>query len=173
MIVTAEEGARVLAIIEEARREKETLTKQAKYYILNYDAEVQSYRDKKREALSQKPDANAGGRGGGSISRPTEVQAIKGVKFDQQYPALKWLKAVEILQRDLGERKRMFLQIRIEAAKCHQTGRGRHGWVGYVQRRYAEALAVRFFDDAVYAEKTIKEIWRGIVDKAVDIFLKI
>lgn len=171
MIVTAEEGSQVLMVLEEERKERERLAKQAKYYILNYDTELQVYLDKKLEALSKKPD-EAGGRGG-SISRPTEAQAIKSLRFDQQYPAFKWLKTVEILHRGLGERKNMFLEIRIEAAKCHKEGRGRRGWVGYVQAKYAEALAARFFDGTVYAEKTIKELWRSIVERAVDIYLRI
>ena len=171
MIVTAEEGAQVLACLEEARQERERLAKLAKHYILNFDSEMQTYLDKKREYMSKRADANVGIRGG--LSKPTEAQALKSIKFDKRYPAFKWLKTVEILHRDLGERKKIFLNIRIEAAKCHQTGRGRRGWVGYAQRRYTEALSARFFDDTVYAEKTIKEIWRGIVDKAVDIFLRI
>lgn len=171
MIVTAEEGAQVHACLEEARQERERLAKLAKHYILNFDSEMQTYLDKKREYMSKRADANVGIRGG--LSKPTEAQALKSIKFDQQYPAFKWLKTVEILHRGLGERKNMFLEIRIEAAKCHNAGRGRKGWVGYVQVRYAEALAARFFDDTVYAEKTIKELWRSIVDRAVDIFLRI
>jgi hypothetical protein len=171
MIVTAEEGAQVLACLEEARQERERLAKLAKHYILNFDSEMQTYLDKKREYMSKRADANVGIRGG--LSKPTEAQALKSIKFDQQYPAFKWLKTVEILHRGLGERKNMFLEIRIEAAKCHNAGRGRRGWVGYVQVRYAEALAARFFDDTVYADKTIRGLWRSIVDRAVDIFLRI
>lgn len=171
MIVSAEEGNQILACLDAAKRERDRLSQAAKHYILNYDSELRTYLDKKREALSRKPDVGAGRSGW--VSNPTEALAMKALRFDQQYPAFKWLKAVEVLHKDLGERKRIFLQVRIDSARRRQTGRGRRSWVGYVQVKYAEALSARFFDDTVYAEKTIKELWRSIIERAVDIYLKI
>ncbi|MBR4694825.1 MAG: hypothetical protein IKO94_01950, partial [Selenomonadaceae bacterium] len=84
-------------------------------------------------------------------------------------------KTIEILRRTLGERKNIFLRVRVEAARPKKVTplKGRPGWVGYVQRRYAEELEKRFLVGETYSDKAIRACWQGILEKAVDIYKKI
>ena len=99
---------------------------------------------------------------------------MKSLQFDSTYPGFRWLKAVEIVQRGLGERKNIFIKVRREADRLHHIGKGRKGWVVYVQRRYGEEMENRFIIPEVWtAEKTLKTWWQEIIDRTVFVVNKI
>lgn len=146
--------------------------KLAEYYLLNYEAELQRYRDAKTEHMTyrEEQDDNVGGGRSSVMKSPTEQQAMKEIAFDSHYEGYKWLKAVEIVQRGLGERKNIFIKVRREAERnnLYTIGRGRKGWVLFVQHRYAEEIERRFIVPEVYVcERTIKAWWQQIIDQAV------
>lgn len=161
----------MLASVDEAMDITESIAadkKLAEYYLLNYETELKKYKETKEEYLTYKPeqDDNVGGGKGNMTGNPTEQIALKGMQFDSHYEGYKWLKAVEIVQRGLGERKNIFIRVRREAERqnIYTIGRGRKGWVLFVQRRYAEEIERRFIQAEVYvAEKTIRMWWNDII----------
>lgn len=172
MIITTEEGSKILAAVEDEIAETKRLTAEAEFYILNFASEVRSYKARKLEYLSRQMDDNSGIRSSGP-GRPTESSAMKSLKFDSGYAPLRWLKAVEVLKKSLGERKNIFIRVRVEAAG-HDVcqGKGRPGWVGYVRKRYSEELEKRFLVREDYSDATIKGWWRGIINQAVALYKK-
>lgn len=149
--------------------------KNAEYFLLNYEQEMRSYEDAKEEskALPCAHDEKAGTRRGSMAGHPTEANALKNVMFDDTYPAYPWLKAVEIVQRGLGERKLIFLQVRRMAERQHR-GRGRKAWVVFVQNRYIDAVQRRYLSDMTYvSEKTVRLWWRDIVRRTVEIYCRL
>lgn len=173
MVVTLEEGHKVMAALEDEKKENRRLAKIAEHYLLNYATELESYNSRKAEFLGRPLDTNSGIRGG-LPGCPTEASALKSIKFDEGGESLRWLKAVEILRRVLGERKNIFLRVRIEAARyAVKKHKGRHGWIAYVQYRYSEELEKRFLIAEVHSEATIKAWWKGIIQKTVDLYKKI
>ena len=161
----------MLASVDEAMDITESIAsdkKLAEYYLLNYESELKKYKEAKEEYMTYKPeqDDNVGGGKGNMTGNPTEQTALKGMQFDSTYEGYKWLKAVEIVQRGLGERKNIFIRVRREAERnnLYTIGRGRKGWVMFVQRRYAEEIERRFIQAEVYvAEKTIRMWWNDII----------
>jgi hypothetical protein len=152
--------------------------KQAEYFMLNYEQELAEYNSRKEEFLDQRipiPDGAAGGKGN-VPGKPTEVKAVRGAQYDIDHPEYLWLKAVEVALRTFGERKRIFIAVRREAARhgMHGTGPGRRGWVVYTQRRYSEEIEKRFLNGHGWlSEKTIRLWWCGVVDCVVEIHLRL
>ena len=168
MLATAEEAIDIYDGIKEDK-------KVAEYYLLNYAKELKTYQDAKEEFMNYKEqrDENTGG-GRAGVGNPTEQIAMKSIEFDSNYPNFRWLKAVEIVQRGLGERKNMFIKVRREAEQLHNIGRGRKGWVVYVQRHYSEEIEKRFIIPEVWiSERTIKTWWQEIIDRTVFVVNKI
>lgn len=171
----------MLASVDEAMDITESIAsdkKLAEYYLLNYEVELQRYKEAKEEYMTYKPeqDDNVGGGKGNMTGNPTEQAVLRGMQFDSQYEGYKWLKAVEIVQRGLGERKNIFIRVRREAERqnIYTIGRGRKGWVLFVQRRYAEEMEKRFIIPEVWvAENTIKSWWKDIVNQTVFVANKI
>ena len=147
----------------------------AEQYLLDYEKELRAYQDYKLIHMS---GHNGCGVGRGNLpGKPTESAAIRGIEFDANYPGYLWLKAVEIVLRNLGEQKYQFVKLRREAEACrsiiHKTG-GRPSWVPYLQCKYAAWLSERYIGrEYVPSEKTIRLWWRGIIDKVVLIKLKL
>jgi hypothetical protein len=105
---------------------------------------------------------------------PVEDAAIKSVDYDYRQAEYLWLKAVEIALRTFGERKRIFIACRQEAERHNVGGRGRHGWVVYSQRRYCEEIEKRFINASGWmSDKTIRLWWRQILDRIVEIRLRL
>lgn len=171
----------MLASVDEAMDITESIAadkKLAEYYLLNYEVELQRYREAKEEYMTYKPeqDDNVGGGKGNMTGNPTEQIALKGMQFDSTYDGYKWLKAVEIVQRGLGERKNIFIRVRREAERqnIYTIGRGRKGWVLFVQRRYAEEIERRFIQAEVQiGERTIQSWWYDLINQAIFVANKI
>ena len=151
--------------------------KLAEDFILNYAKHKKDYECKKREWLEQgRPpvDINVGGGKGNLPGHPVEDMAIKSADYDIEHLRYLWLRAVEIALRTFGERKRIFISCRQEAERHNIGGRGRHGWVVYTQRRYAEEIEKRFINaNGWLGERTIKAWWRQILDSIVEIHLRL
>lgn len=165
MLATAEEAININA---EVKADKE----KAEYYLLRYEIEMRKYEDALHEYInySELHDDNVGGGKSNLTSAPTERQALKKIEFDRQYKAYRWLKAVEIVQRGLGERKNIFIRVRREAERnnLYATGRGRKGWVVFVQHQYAAEIEQRFILPEVWVgEKTIRMWWNDIVTHTI------
>lgn len=112
----------MLVNVEEAIAVKNSIAadrKRAEYYLLNYDSELQKYRDAKQEYLefTENHDDNVGGGKSNMTGAPTERTVLKSIAFDDTYEPYRWLKAVEIVQRGLGERKNIFIRVRREAER--------------------------------------------------------
>ena len=168
MLATAEEAMYICDGIESDKKD-------AEYYLLNYEKELKTYSDAKEEFMNykQQRDENIGG-GRAGVGNPTEQIAMKGIQFDSTYPNFRWLKAVEIVQRGLGERKNMFIKVRREAEQLHHIGKGRRGWTVYAQRRYSEEIEKRFIvPEAWIHEKTLRMWWQEIIDRTVFVVNKI
>lgn len=150
-------------------------TWKAEQFLLGYEKFLRQYQDDRLAYMTQN---NGGSVGRGNLpGHPTESAAIRGVEFDNNYPGYLWLKAIEIVLRNLGEQKYHFVILRREAEACksiiHKTG-GRPSWVPYLQCKYSAWLAERYIGrEYVPSEKTIRLWWKGIVDKVVLVKLKL
>lgn len=170
----------MLASAEEAMNINDSIAadrKMAEHFLLHYEKELANYNNAKDEYMNyrEERDENIGG-GRSGIGKPTEEKALKEMAFDRQYEGYRWLKAVEIVQRGLGERKNIFIRVRREAERnnLYVIGRGRKGWVVYVQRRYAEELGRRFIIPEIWVnEKTIRIWWQDIINQTVFVESKI
>ena len=147
----------------------------AEQFLLGYETFLRQYQD---DRLAYMTKTNGGGAGKGNLpGNPTEVSAIRGIEFDNNYSGYLWLKAVEIVLRDMTEQKRQFVALRREAEACksiaHKTA-GRPAWVPYLQCKYAAWMAERYIGrEYVPNEKTIRTWWKDIVNKVVMIKLKL
>ena len=160
-------------IVEGMREDR----KVAEGYILQYEEIQERYERQKAEWMEQgRPpaDTNTGGGKGNLPGHPVESAAIKSAEYDAEHPEYLWLRAVGIALRTFGERKRIFIACRQEAERHNAGGRGRHGWVIYTQRRYAEEIERRFINaNGWIGERTIKAWWRQVLDSIVEIHLRL
>lgn len=170
----------MLASAEEAMSINDSIVadrKTAEHYLLHYEKELANYNNAKDEYMNyreERDDNIGGGRSG--VGKPTEEKALREMAFERQYEGYRWLKAVEIVQRGLGERKNIFIRVRREAERnnLYAIGRGRKGWVAFVQRRYSEEIERRFIIPEVWiSEATIKNWWKDIVYHTSDVANKI
>jgi hypothetical protein len=144
--------------------------KRAEYMLLNYAEELKTYRLKREEYVRGN---NVQGGGGNLPGHPTEAEAIRGLRFDATYAAYNWLRAVEFVERGLAERKRMFIAARRKASE-RKPGRGRRAWLVVTQRLYCEAMRERYLNAEFFvSERTLREMWRYIVDRVLEAYLKI
>ena len=154
-----------LEIADEIRQDR----KRAETMLLNYTEELRTYRLQREEYVS----GGTAGKGGNLPGHPTEAEALRGVKFDETYPAYTWLRAVEFVERGLSERKRIFLDARRKASR-QKAGRGRRAWLVLTQRLYCEAIQERFLNSEFFvSENVLKEMWRYVVDRVVEAYLKL
>ena len=131
--------------------------RRAAHYILNYRQELEAYEAGRAQYLSRPADENGGRRGG--IARPTENAALQGIEYDLRRDAYFWLRAVESVLCALPARRRLFVELRREAARARPGKvRGRRAWIGYIQSR------VPFF----LSEPTAKRWWSDLLDAVVD-----
>ena len=164
----ADVGATVIA---DMKRDRET----ARDYLLFYDTRLAEYNRRKEEELSSQPRPdNTQGGGNNGVGNPTESQALRIVRYDESHPEYYWLKAVEILQRSLGERKNIFIKVRREAEVKKVSGVGRPAWVVYTQMHYMRELEERFLNsDISISEIRVKMLWKELVDRTVEIYLRL
>lgn len=189
MLASNEEGMAIIREIESDRRTAER-------YLLHYPQLLKAYEEDRRVVVDGEPvvdagqppimvpfpdpekgrDENVGGGHGNLPGNPTEAKAMKAVAYDEKQEAYTWLKAVEIVQRSLGERKNIFIEIRrnAEAQSIWAKGQGRPGWVAYCQMKYQAAMEERFLEGAQYVgARTIREWWGQLVSKVADVHARI
>ena len=160
------ENDAALQMADEIRQDR----KQAESILLSYAEELKTYRLRREEYVRGN---NAQGGGGNLPGHPTETEALRGVKFDETYPAYTWLRAVEFVERGLSERKRIFLDARRKASR-DKAGRGRRAWLVRTQMMYCEAMRERFLNTEFFtSERVLKDMWRYIVDRTVEAYLKL
>ena len=154
-----------LEIADEIRQDR----KQAEFMLLNYTEELKSYRLQREEYVRGTP-----AQGGGNLpGHPTEAEALRGVKFDETYPAYTWLRAVEFVARGLAERKKIVLDARRRASR-DQAGRGRKAWLVRTQMMYCETMRARFLNTEFFvSERTLRAMWDYIVARTVEAYLKL
>ncbi|WP_298591672.1 hypothetical protein [uncultured Mitsuokella sp.] len=154
-----------IKMAEEIRADR----KRAEYFLLNYVQELALYHTRREEYVRGERQ----GSGGNLPGHPTEAEALRGVKFDETYPAYTWLRAVEFVERGLSERKRIFLDARRKASR-DKAGRGRRAWLVRTQMMYCEAMRERFLNTEFFtSERVLKDMWRYIVDRTVEAYLKL
>ena len=159
------ENDTALQMADEIRKDR----KQAESMLLNYVEELKTYRLKREEYVH----GTVQGGGGNLPGHPTEAEALRGVKFDETYPAYTWLRAVEFVERGLSERKRIFLDARRKASR-DKTGRGRRAWLVRTQMMYCEAIRERFLNTEFFvSERALQEMWRYVIDRVVEAYLKL
>ena len=160
------ENDAALQMADEIRQDR----KQAESMLLNYAEELKTYRLKREEYVRGN---NVQGGGGNLPGHPTEVEALRGVKFDETYPAYTWLRAVEFVERGLSERKRIFLDARRKASR-DKAGRGRRAWLVRTQMMYCESMRERFLNSEFFvSERALQEMWKYIIDRVVEAYLKL
>lgn len=151
--------------------------KLAEDFILNYEKHKKDYERKKRDWLEQgRPsvDTNVGGGKGNLPGHPVEDMAIKSADYDAERPRYLWLRAVGIALRTFGERKRIFIACRQEAEQQKKFWRGQRMWVLYAQRRYSEEISKRYINgNGWVSDRTIKAWWHQILDRVVEIHLRL
>lgn len=154
-----------LQMADEIRQDR----KQAESMLLNYTEERKTYRLQREEYVRGTP-----AQGGGNLpGHPTEAEALRGVKFDETYPAYTWLRAVEFVERGLSERKRIFLDARRKASR-DKAGRGRRAWLVRTQMMYCETMRARFLNTEFFvSERTLRAMWDYIVARTVEAYLKL
>ena len=145
--------------------------------LLRYPTMVKDYERNKcvLSGLSIRPtDENVGGGRSNIPGHPAEAAAIRSVDYDCN-DMYRWLKAVEIVERGLGERKRMLIDARRTVERSSgKSYRGRPVWVTATTMRYQEMIADRFIGGArQYNERTIREWWYEVVNRVVDIHLRL
>ena len=159
------ENETALQIADEIRQDR----KRAESILLNYVEELRTYRLLREEYVS----GGVAGKGGNLPGHPTEAEALRGVKFDETYPAYTWLRAVEFVERGLSERKKIFLDARRKVSR-DKAGRGRRAWLVRTQMMYCEAMRERFLNSEFFVgEAVLKDMWRYIIDRVVEAYLKI
>ena len=80
---------------------------------------------------------------------------------------------MEFVERGLSERKRIFLDARRKASR-DKTGRGRKAWLVRTQMMYCEAIRERYLNTEFFvSERVLKDMWRHIVDRTVEAYLKL
>lgn len=159
------ENNTALQIADEIRQDR----KRAESMLLNYAEELRTYRLQREECVR----GTVQGGGGNLPGHPTEAEALRGVKFDETYPAYTWLRAVEFVERGLSERKQIFLDARRKASR-QKAGRGRRAWLVLTQRLYCEAIRERFLNTEFFvSERTLRAMWDYIVARTVEAYLKL
>ena len=159
------ENDTALQMADEIRKDR----KQAEAMLLNYTEELKTYRLKREEYVR----GTVQGGGGNLPGHPTEAEALRGVKFDETYPAYTWLRAVEFVERGLSERKKIFLDARRKASR-DKTGRGRKAWLVRTQMMYCESMRERFLNSEFFvSERALQEMWKYIIDRVVEAYLKL
>ena len=149
----------------------------AEMYLLRYPTMVKDYERNKcvLSGLSIRPvDENVGGGRSNIPGHPAEAAAIRSVVYDSN-DMYRWLKAVEIVERGLGERRRMLIEARRTVDRSGgKSYQGRPAWITATTMRYQSMLADRFIGgEKQYRERTIRGWWYEIVNRVVDIHLRL
>ena len=107
-------------------------------WLLWYPERKREHEQKRELILHGSPGPPDGMPRGTELSDPT---GIKGAKLGDLETDLAWVRLVEEVESKLPPKMQVFLRLRREA-ELYKTGlRGRPGWVGHVQKYYAEEMA--------------------------------
>ena len=165
MLVSNEEWSELQQGIEEDK-------KTASEYLLHYAEKLKEYKAAKADELSK--GKSEGGGHGSMPGAPTEQAAVASVAYDEKHDAYYWLKAVEVVQWAIGERKSIFLACRREAEKYNEHVKGQRPWVVMTQMLFVQAIERRFFDSGNWiSDYTVRKYWHEIIAKVVDIHLRL
>ena len=167
--VSTDEGTAIMAAMEDDR-------KNAEKYLLHYHELLADYKAAKQEYLEGMPKQASYGRSN-IPGKPTEGKAIKSVSYDEEHSdEFNWLKAVEICERTLADRKLIFLKVRRDAENHNSNthGRGRRGWVVYAQKHFTEEVQRRFLQPEAYlSERTAHAWWDNMISFTVEAHLRL
>jgi hypothetical protein len=97
---------------------------------------------------------------------PGNVVVQKVISLTELDKTEQWLITVELVQGMLGPKKRLFLELRRQAAHINKTVNGREVWRNYVQSHYAEEMAREYSttpDKFWLHDNTITNWWNEIV----------
>ena len=149
----------------------------AEMYLLRYPTMVKDYERNKcvLSGLSIRPvDENVGGGRSNIPGHPAEAAAIRSVVYDSN-DMYRWLRAVEVVERGLGEWRRMLIDARRTVDRSGgKSYQGRPAWITATTMRYQSMLADRFIGgEKQYRERTIRGWWYEIVNRVVDIHLRL
>lgn len=144
--------------------------KQASDWLLNIEDKRRSY----IQAVSAFTDLAAtqysGMPHGTEISNPTMKKGINLADIEQ---AKEWIMVIELTEKCLSEKRKVFLEIRRHAERMEGTGdRGRNGWVVYVQARYADWHCRKFGMYFEPSKRVMFNWWHDIRDLTVRIGIK-
>ena len=153
------EAARIAQEIERDR-------KRAEWFVLHWEDERAAYERAREEYLAKGSRSRITGKD------PTSRAALRAVAFDRRSEAHRWLRAVEIMEQELTEERRLFLVLRRRAERRRGNGfsRGRHGWVVRVQQAFLTEMERRGEPDRYLGERTAKAWWRSIVCRTTEIW---
>ena len=87
---------------------------------------------------------------------------------------IRMLAVMEILQRTLSPQRVLFLKVRRQAELNRGVTTGRPAWIAYTQTHYMCELEKTFIQgEAHISERRIKTMWADMVNKTVEIYLRI
>lgn len=164
-MVSKDEWSELQSAIDADRRK-------ASEMLLHYEQKLADYKAQKEDDLSRnKPH---GGGHGSMPGAPTEAEAVASVSYDEKHDEYYWLKAVEIVQKAIDERKSMFLKCRREADRQLAKAKGHKPWVTLTQTLFTSAIEKRFFDNGNWiSERTVRTYWQSMCSRVVDIHLRL
>lgn len=149
----------------------------AENYILNYTVLKKEYESGKAEWMekSRPPvDTNVGGGKSNLPGHPVEDAAIKSAEYDADHSEYLWLKAVGIAFRTFDAKRRIYIACRQRAEHNANQWRGRKSWVVFTQMSYDKEFGKRFINSNGWmSERTVRRWWRQIIDRVVEIHLRI
>lgn len=133
-------------------------------WLLHYPERFQRHRDQQEavpfyagQALSDDIKAKGG------TSDPTASKAEARLKYDSE-----WFALIELVEKSLPQKQRVFLEVRREALGQRSKGPGRPAWVAYVQCRYPLVMAELTGKDVerfwMGSETTVKQWWERLVE---------
>ena len=139
-------------------------------WLLYYPYRRRQYYEDLLDAENSRPVSEVNVKTGpGNQTMQKAIQKIELTQTEQ------WLQCVEDVENIFSEKKRIFLQVRREAAYMVKSVRGRPAWVLYVQRHYADRMAERYNttpDKFWVSETTLKDWWHEMVEVMARVALK-
>ena len=161
-LTSGREAARIAQEIERDR-------KRAEWFLLHAQEERAAYERAREEYLAK------GSRSRTAGSDPTSRAALRGLAFDRRSGACRWLRAVEVMEQELTEERRLFLVLRRRAQLRRGNGfaRGRHGWVVWVQQEFLAEMERRGVAGRYLGERTVEAWWRGMVFRTAEIWIRL
>ena len=133
-------------------------------WLIHYRERKRAHNERRQELQvgTREKDDNVGGGRSSLPGKPVERLACTLAEHDTGNAA-KWLQVVEDVKSIVGPKKRQLLELRQECRFYISPDGGRPGWIAPVQQRFGEITGW------CPAERTIQDMWRGIVSITVRI----